>query len=461
MTRWRLWMGLLALGIATCGTAEAQGNGPALRLSLPEAVARALEASEEVRAARAQQALAESRIVQTRADALPQVRATLGYTRTLASIFDDVGFPLVPEGPGFDFGGGLGDLPFGQRNAWTGSLLVSQPLYAGGAVRAAREVADHVRQAAGFDRQEVEIDLVLQVRRAYFEMSLSDQLVRIAEESRQVAEAHAERVRVLHARGAASDFDLLRAEVERDTLDPPVVSARNARRIAELTLVRLANLPPDRPIVPTTGLEPLLVDVDREALRAALDRRAALAALDETIAAREGGVRVARAARRPSVNTTGTFGFQSFSASPFDDIRRDWSVGVQMSVPIFDGARISGQIQQAQAEVDLARIQRADAREWLVVELEASLGEFDAARAQIAARRATTGQARRTLELAELRFRNGLATQLEVSDARLLLQQAQVNEVQAFADYITAVARLERVTGGELPLVERRLARVE
>jgi outer membrane protein len=93
----------------------------------------------------------------------------------------------------------------------------------------------------------------------------------------------------------------------------------------------------------------------------------------------------------------------------------------------------------------------------LELELEAALGEFDAARAQIEARRATVAQAQRALELVELRFSSGLATQLDVSSSRLLLQQARVNEAQALYGYVDALARLERVSGGSVPLLQSRL----
>jgi outer membrane protein len=455
MTSLRVLMAAIVWTLAD-GTADAQPAAP-LPLSLDEAVARALDLSEEVRAARTQRALAESQIVQARAGALPQVSATLGYSRTIASVFDNVRFPLPENGAG----NGLGNLPFGQRNIWNSALVISQPLYAGGAVSAAREVAEHVRQAADLDTREVEAELALQVRSAYFEIAVGDALVRIAEEARTFAEAQLQQVALFRAQGVASDFDVLRAEVDRDNLQPPIVAARNARRLAELALKQLINLPADQPIVPTTPLDPVLLDVDREALRVALEERSALRALDEVAAARQGAVRIAEAARLPTVSTNATFGFQAFSTSPFTDIRRDWSVGVQVSVPIYDGARVRGQIQQAQAELELVELQRAQTREALDIDLEASLAEFDAARAQIDARRATVGRARRALDLVELRFRNGLATQLDVSDARLLLQQAQVNEVQAFSAYVTTVARLERATGGTIPLMGVRLARRE
>ena len=64
-------------------------------------------------------------------------------------------------------------------------------------------------------------------------------------------------------------------------------------------------------------------------------------------------------------------------------------------------------------------------------------------------------QAQRAWELAGVRFTNGMSTQVEVSDARLQLQSAEVNEVQAMRDYLVAIAQLERAVGRPLA-VERR-----
>lgn len=250
--------------------------------------------------------------------------------------------------------------------------------------------------------------------------------------------------------GTASDFDVLRARVERDNLEPPIIEAQNVRRLAELELKRLINVPAEQPVVPTTELDLAAVAIDREALRAALDDRPALRSLDAVIAAREGAVRIAKAARLPSVDLVGAFGFQAFPTNPSPvpaEWRRDWAVSVNVSVPLLDGRRSVGETQQAEAELQRTRLQRAQVREALEIELEAAIGEFEAARAQIEARRATVDQARRALDLVELRFRNGLATQIEISDARLLLQQAQVNETQALSACLTTLARIERASG--------------
>jgi outer membrane protein len=452
-------LGLLFVVLAT-GPLGAQGRADTVSLTLSEAVSRALATSEEVETARTQRLLADAQITQTRAGALPQISGGLVYNRTLASIFDNIrlGPPPEPgeEAPPNPFAG----LPFGQANTWSASLQIAQPLYTGGRVGTALAIARNVRLSADLQIEEAEADIALQVRNAYFQVVLADQMVGIAREAFQLADATLSQVQLFRQQGTAAEFDVLRAQVERDNLEPAIVEAQNARRLAELNLKRLVNLPAEQPIATATALAPIVRDIDREALEETLGRRPALRALDEQIAAREGAVRIARAERLPSVGAAGNFAYQAFPSqvAPIDaDWRRDWSLSVQASVPIFNGFRTRGQIDQARAELRLAEIQRVQVRQGLELELEAALGEFDAARAQIEARRATVAQAQRTLELAELRFRTGLATQLDISSARLLLQQARVNEAQALYNYVTALARLERVSGGEIPLLQARL----
>jgi outer membrane protein len=450
----------VAATVLSWSAVEAQVPADTVRLTLQDAVSRAVRESEEVQAARVQRSMADAQIVQARAGALPQISGGVVYNRTLASIFDNIRFDPDPE-PGEDPPPNpFAALPFGQANTWNASLQIAQPLYTGGRVGTALEISRNVRSAADLQIEEAEAEIALQVRSAYFQIVLAEQMVGIAREAFRFADETLRQVELFRQQGTASEFDVLRASVDRDNLEPGIVEAQNARRLAELNLKRLINLPADLPIATATPLDPIVSEVDRTALQAALERRPALRALDEEVAARGGAVRIARADRLPSIGAAGNFAYQAFPSqlTPFDtDWRRDWSLSLQASIPIFNGLRTQGQIDQARAELRLAELQRVQTRQGLELELEAVLGEFDAARAQIDARRATVGQAVRALELAELRFRSGLATQLDISNARLLLQQARVNEAQSLFNYVNALARLERVSGGEIPLVQPRL----
>ncbi|MBA3232019.1 MAG: efflux RND transporter permease subunit [Acidobacteria bacterium] len=122
-----------ALVLFTCAAplclrlpATAQEPVP-LVLSLDAAVSRAVALSEEVGLSRAQQASAEGQIQEVRAGVMPQLTATVNYTRTLASLFQDITFPAPGNGNGDDENP-FAALPFGQPNTWNATLRLTQPL---------------------------------------------------------------------------------------------------------------------------------------------------------------------------------------------------------------------------------------------------------------------------------------------------------------------------------------------
>src|SRR5690606_12136671 len=120
-------------------------------------------------------------------------------------------------------------------------------------------------------------------------------------------------------------------------------------------------------------------------------------------------------ARLPSLSGVANFGYQAFPGSfaPFDATwRRDWTLGFQISIPVFDGFRTRGAIAQAEVEIRQAELERDEARSGASLELESALAALDGALARSRARRSTVEQAQRALELAELRFAAGTATQL-------------------------------------------------
>ena len=109
--------------------------------------------------------------------------------------------------------------------------------------------------------------------------------------------------------------------------------------------------------------------------------------------------------------------------------------------------RRKAEVDAANAQVRQAELQAAQLEEGVRLEYDRSLRELERARLQMEAAGTTVGQAQRVYELTELRFREGLATQLDVSDARLALQQARLNEVTAYHDYHLALANALRALG--------------
>ncbi|HEX6640160.1 MAG TPA: TolC family protein [Thermoanaerobaculia bacterium] len=478
-----MWLALALIALLPAGTAAQEA---ALPLSLDDALERALEESEEVRLASARVDAASARTQNAWSNALPQLNTQLGYTKTLKSVFQTAGDIQIPDSMRFnpdpnapldervtyleDHTGAaafeslaavFSELPFGNENTWVAGLSASQPIFAGGRIRSSIQAAEHAEAAALAASDEASADSVLQVRQAYYDAALAAATVTIVEASVVLAQRHLEDVRLREDAGRASELELLRAEVEAENLQPQLVQARNGRELALLNLKRLVNLPANAavelttPLVPAEGEDaavPTQTLPDLDEVQEQLSRRAALRAAESQVAAAQEGVDIARSAWLPTVALSANLSRQAFPDETFTfpgggDWNDDWTVGVMAQWPLFQGFRRNAQIDEAQAVVQEAELGLEQLRESFAIEYQQAQGELERARAQLGAAQRTAQQALRVYELTEMRFREGLATQLEVDNARLALQQARLNEVQAYHDAWVAIARAERALG--------------
>jgi outer membrane protein TolC len=132
------------------------------------------------------------------------------------------------------------------------------------------------------------------------------------------------------------------------------------------------------------------------------------------------------------------------------DFRTNWTVGASVQVPILTGGRQRGDELVARADLEQAEVQLRQVEELAALDSRSAWAELVAARAAWQASANTIQQATRAYEIADVRYRAGVSTQLELSDARLLLQQSEVNRAQAARDLQVARARMALLP--DLPL---------
>ena len=473
-----LLLGLLLVA----APAAAQTPTPA-KLTLADALRLAAEHSEALAVARAGEARADADLMRARSAALPQISFSGGYDRTLASQYDfsgDTGATVTPcpvfapnptlplesrvaeieraagcGGIGGDLGGiNFSSLPFGQANIYQYGLTFSQALYTGGRVTAQRNIARSSRESASLETIAAETLLELEVTEAFYNAALSDRLLAIAESGLQQATATVEQTQLSFQAGRQPEFELLRAQVARDNQRPFMIRRKADREIAYLRLRQLLELPPDVPLVidieldgvtlpPPAPFAEALATVNRETTPA---DRIGVKQAETVVRLREGGVEAARAERMPSVGLTSAFGqvgYPSTGAFPrVDDFRTNWTLGASVQVPIFTGQRLRAGEMAARAELAQAKAQLKQAHELAVLDAATAQQDLIAAEAVWEASGSAVQQAERAYQIAELRNREGLSTQLELSDSRLSLQVAQANRAQAARDVQVARARV-------------------
>ncbi|HEY5949326.1 MAG TPA: TolC family protein [Kofleriaceae bacterium] len=418
-------------------------------LSFEEAVGAAERAAESVAIARADVDRAQAQVSSARAGYMPTVNGSLAYQRTLKSEFDNISFgPTDPNAPDVE-------LPFGQRNNWRVGVQVSQPLFDGFRTYQSVSAAKSGVRVSELGVRSTRAQVVLQVAQAYFDAALAQRQVEIAELTLQQAEQTFNETQLGFKQGATPEFDLVRAEVARDNQRTMLVQFRVQRDVLFVQLRRLIGAPLDRPLQLTSTLdaddvEQMLAHA-RTAAGIAKSNRIAVAQAKEAVAAREASVKIAKADRLPVLSAGTDFGLVNYQNQPFNsDWRTNWTLGVTLSLPIFDGFRRRAAIRSSQAELESARAQLQNAAEVSDVETAQARANVEASKTQLETSVRTVQQAKRAYDIAELRFQQGASTHLELVDTRVQLEQAQLSQARSARDL--RVARLREELLPALPL---------
>jgi outer membrane protein len=487
---------LLAAAVLVLGSTRAHGQaasaGAVVRLSLDDALRMAQAQSPTIDVARAGVTRANGSRFQARSQALPQLTGTAGYTRTLKSQFSSLATPApvdtstVPKpqslctpfiasnatagqraaalaqsatcvsssGVGFD----LSKTSFGAANQYAFGLNFSQNIYTGGRVQAQNAAADAGLRSANIELSAQRAQLSLDVTSAYYDAALADQLVTIADSSLAQTTAILSQTKVSRQVGNASEFDLLRAQVTHDNQLPVLIQARSNRDVAYLRIKQLLNMSLDDSLQLTTRIEetagPSMPSIAANvAPDTSSSDRAPVRELDESIRQQEAQVKIARSERIPSFAIVSNYQRLYFPSQAFPSLSNgvnNWTVGVSTSLPILDGGRVKGDELVAQSGLQQARAQRDQTKQFAALDARVALNALNEAQATWDASRGTADQAQRAYSIDQVRFTEGISTQTDLAQSRLLLEQALANRAQAARNL--AVARVKLALLRDLPL---------
>jgi outer membrane protein len=442
-------------------------SGP---LTLDQVLELAASRSETIAIAETGIRRAEGAQVRAKSGLFPQLTLSGGYDRSLASefsgVFDDFG------GTGTD---DLSDLPFGRANTWRLSLGFSQNLYTGGRVGLERQLASLAKETATQGLTTARAQLLFDATQAYYDAALADRLVAIAEATIQQAGATLQQVQAGFDAGTQPEFEVLRARVNRENQQPVLIRQRMNREIALLRVKQLLDLPADAdlrladalgdellpppPVFATkvAAIERSLVEITRTtsttaAVTGAPTDRTIVAEAATAVTQSETTLRLTEAAKKPALTLNSTYtrlGYPADDEIPKFD-RTNWTVSANFQVPILTGGRQRGDELVARADVESSRLRLRQVQELAMLDTQSSMAELLAARATWEASAGTVQQASRAYEIADVRYRNGVSTQLELTDSRLLLQQAEANRAVAARDLQVARARVALLP--DLPL---------
>lgn len=459
-----LALAVAALPGAAAGQQAQSAPGP-IALSLADAVRISERESETVRIARAGTTRAEGQQMQARSQRMPQLTGTAAYQRALQLQFEEI----VERTGGSDTssGGGFENSPlarvFASPNTMILGLEASQTLYAGGRVRAGIAAANAGRRAADAGERAARAQNIYEVAQAYYDAQVAERLLAIADSSFAQTDRALKQTQLAKEVGNTSEYNLIRARVQRDNARPVVISARAQRDVAMLHLRQMLNIPLDRPLTLTTPVD--VAEPGVAELRTASDLVSAAPGADvaqrsqvrqaaENVRAQEEQLRATRGARLPAVSLSSTYQRFAYPSGVLEDRIKmyfpNWTVSLGVSMPLFTGGAQRGAQLVAEANFAEARERFEQAREAAALDTRLAMAQLEQAEAAFAASAGTDEQAARAYSISEVRHAEGIGTQLELTQARVDLETARATRIRAARDL--ALARLRVALMADLPL---------
>ena len=415
-----------------------------LPLSLQDAIARGLKQNLGLLLSRADTRVARGQRWDELSELLPHVTAS-PYVAVSKINIDEVGLAGVTNQ--FHLSPSIG--PFSYFDA---RGAVSQSLFNWKYINAARAARENVK-SADYTLLDAHDLVVLAVGYVYFQAVADEARIATDEAQVQAAQTVFDQATDQVNAGTAADIDALRSKVELQSRQQQLIQAKNDFAIQKITVARVIGLAPSQDFELTDKslyqpIENMTID---EALRRAYQSRSDYRAAMSDLRAAELSRRAAAAGYLPSLSfdaNYGTGGSHPSNATPVYDVHGT------LSIPIFTGNSVHGDVLQADARLEQSRERLDNLRTQIEADVRTALLNIESSAEQVKVARSNIDLADQTLAQSRDRFTAGVTDTVEVVQSQQAVASAHEQYISSLYNYNFAKISLIRALGAGEPGVK-------
>ncbi len=429
---------------------------------------------------------ADQQIRNAWSNVMPNIAASANYTRNLevpvnflpAVIFDPNASPdkLIP-------------VAFGTDNNWMGGFSVSQTIFSGQAFVGISS-SELYKSAQAEGMRATAQGIITQTRITYYQALVAKEQLRLAQTQVDRLEKSLSDIRKLYEQGFADEYAVLQLEVQLSNVKPQLTKAKFGVKTALQELLDVMGLPVQLPIKikgdlstydihsdspqnpenselkAVNNLTPLTLEEDSVMLKKAMNLRGDLRILDVQKKLQGKQLDAQRSTYLPTIAanyglnwTASQAGTPQFFGTE-DTRARSQTLSISVQLPIFQGFQRDVAVQQAKIQIKDTELQMYQAEQQANKEIfSAKRGVREALQTSDALKQALE-QANRGYERAQARYKNGIGSQQEVTDAEFQLRQAEINYAQMVSGYLSAKAQYDLAIG-QVPLISEDIQQIK
>jgi outer membrane protein TolC len=372
-----------------------------------------------------------SRVGQAQSNYYPQIAASGAYSRySSPGILTEVNSTLYSTG---------------AFNQYSNGLTLSQNIYDFGKTSSQVKMQRLNLDSASSDLETSKVQIVLNVKQAYYGVLQAARNRAVAEESVRQYQQHLEQARGFFNVGTKPRYDVITAEVNLSNAKLNLITADNALKIARVNLNNAMGVPdaPAYTVEDTLAFNKYELTLE-DALTRAMANRPDIRSLILRRQAAEENVLFAKTGYYPALTGSAAYNWQGETGVP---LQNEWNVGVAVSFPIFNGFLTKHQVEEAEANLNVARANEEVLRQSVVLDVQQSYLNLKQYEDSIATADLAVSQATENLDIANGRYAAGVGNPIEVTDAQVTYSNAKLEYIQALTNYNVAHASLLKAMG--------------
>ncbi len=439
---WKHFCGLLVLSLAItsfCFFLPLQVSAATIAagetLTLQRAIDIALKNQPSILAGQSTVRANEATIGQARANYYPEITASGSYNRSYSET----------TGTTTGFTKGTSSTTTSTyRDQYTSSVGLSQMIFDFGKTPTQVRINTLNTESSRLDLDSTINTVIFNVKQAYYNVLQAQRNRNVAEETVKKFEQQLEQAQGFYTVGKKAKIEVTKAEVDLSNAKLSLIKSENQVRLSRVTLNNAMGIPN----VPDYTLEDNLLYAKygllfEDALSKVYAQRPDLQSLIMKKEAAKESVNLAQKGYFPVISGSANY---SYSGSEFP-LNNGWNYGLNISIPLFSGFETKYRVAQAQANYDAITANEQSLRLDIYSQVQQAYLSLRLAEESMVASELAVKQAKENVELATGRYQAGVGSPLEVTDALVGLNNAQVAYTQALTDYKNAQASIEKAIG--------------
>lgn len=384
-------------------------------------------------------------------------RVDYSKKEVIASLFPSIDFSgayqrtIELQTMSLNMGGQSNKIKMGTDNMWNFGFSAAMPLVNASLWKSIK-ISDTQILSTLESARASRLDMVNNVNQAYYSLLLAIASRDVIQQNYEIAKLNADVYKKQFDQGTASEYDVLRSQVQVTNIEPELLQADIAVRQCQLQLKVLMGMDSAVEVMPNVTLKQMQSDMFgyTTALNRSLANNTSLRSLDiQTDMARQ-NVTLKKFAWIPTLAVTYNINWNALSnrnALKNQEFNPYSNVGLALQVPIFSGGSKYYSVKQAQVQLKEMEFQRENLVNSLNMQVDLAIENINKQVKQIAASEEGMRQAAKAYEIMQKSFEIGAATYLNLRDSELANTSAQLSYLQSIYNYLVSTSELDLLLG--------------